>query len=308
MKKWTALLLCGILTLSLGGCAESVRSLGGKTTETEVYINADESAAPDESRVPDEKVAEEARADQSAAGGAGADMSGAAKDQTVADEAAKDQSVAEEAAKEQSGDKKDANKAGSASESAGTGAETEKMIQKIYLQEHFGYRLVLDEDWEFATDEELEEVNKQTAEAAGSDATFAKIVNAGNIMTDMIADDTVTGNSIVIKLIQIGLADVIGKEEDRNAVLADALYAEAEAAGLTNLSKMETAVRFLGETVTAIGGKGDLALSDEYTTEMWYQMISKQKGQYASVIFVTGFSEFGGDNFQEILDKFETLE
>jgi len=54
--------------------------------------------------------------------------------------------------------------------------------------------------------------------------------------------------------------------------------------------------------------KGDLALSDEYTTEMWYQMISKQKGQYASVIFVTGFSEFGGDNFQEILDKFETLE
>ena len=52
MKKWTALLLAGILTLSLGGCAESARSLGGKVTETQVYMNADESAARDESGIP----------------------------------------------------------------------------------------------------------------------------------------------------------------------------------------------------------------------------------------------------------------
>ena len=124
----------------------------------------------------------------------------------------------------------------------------------------------------------------------------------------MVANDTVTGNSIVVKLVKIGLADVVGSDEERNTILADALYAEAEAAGLTKLQKTTTEAKFLGKDVTAIGVKGDLALSDEYTTEMWYQMISKQKGQYASVIFVTGFSEFGGDNFQEILDKFETLE
>lgn len=261
MKKWTALLLAGILTLSLGGCAESARSLGGKVTETQVYMNADESAARDESGIPDEKVSEQAAKDNE-------------KDASTGD----------------------------------AGAEDEKVTQKVYLQEHFGYRLVLDEDWEFATDRELEQMNQAVVKAAEGDATFAKLAKADNVYTDMVANDTVTGNSIVVKLVKIGLADVIGSDEERNALLTDALYAEAEAAGLTKLQKTTTEAKFLGKDVTAIGVKGDLALSDEYTTEMWYQMISKQKGQYASVIFVTGFSEFGGDNFQEILDKFETLE
>ena len=261
MKKWTALLLAGILTLSLGGCAESARSLGGKVTETQVYMNADESAARDESGIPDEKVSEQAAKDQE-------------KDTSTGD----------------------------------TGEEDEKVTQKVYLQEHFGYRLVLDEDWEFATDKELEQMNQAVVKAAEGDATFAKLAKADNVYTDMVANNTVTGNSIVVKLVKIGLADVIGSDEERNALLTDALYAEAEAAGLTKLQKTTTEAKFLGKDVTAIGVKGDLALSDEYTTEMWYQMISKQKGQYASVIFVTGFSEFGGDNFQEILDKFETLE
>lgn len=155
---------------------------------------------------------------------------------------------------------------------------------------------------------ELEQMNQAVVKEAEGDATFAKLAKADNVYTDMVANDTVTGNSIVVKLVKIGLADVIGSDEERNALLTDALYAEAEAAGLTKLQKTTTEAKFLGKDVTAIGVKGDLALSDEYTTEMWYQMISKQKGQYASVIFVTGFSEFGGDNFQEILDKFETLE
>ena len=256
MKKWTALLLAGILTLSLGGCAESARSLGGKVTETQVYMNADESAARDESGIPDEKVSEQAAKDNE-------------KDASTGD----------------------------------AGAEDEKVTQKVYLQEHFGYRLVLD-----ATDRELEQMNQAVVKAAEGDATFAKLAKADNVYTDMVANNTVTGNSIVVKLVKIGLADVIGSDEERNALLTDALYAEAEAAGLTKLQKTTTEAKFLGKDVTAIGVKGDLALSDEYTTEMWYQMISKQKGQYASVIFVTGFSEFGGDNFQEILDKFETLE
>ena len=291
MKKWIALLLTGILTLSLGGCAESARSLGGKITETEVYMNADESAAADESGLSDDKVADQAAKEQEKDTSSAADQSG-----DVSSEGAGNN-------KNESADKTEA-----ANKNSAVSAETEKITQKVYLQDHFGYRVVLDEDWEFAGDKEIEQMNQAVAKEAEGDNTFAKIVNAENLYTDMVANDTVTGNSIIVKLVRIGLADVVGSDEERNEILSDALYAEAEAAGLKKIQKTSTEVKFLGEPVTAIGVKGDLKLSDEYTTEMWYQMLVKQKGTYASVIFVTGFTEFAGDNFQEILDKFETIE
>ena len=286
MKKWTAMLMCSILTLSLGGCAESARSLGGKITETEVYKNdesfSDMSGALDESKIPDEKVSEEA-----------------AKDQT-GNKKVKDQSAAEEAAKDQAGDKK-------AEDKPADESEPEKIIQKVYLQDHFGYKLTLDEDWVFATDRELKALNDALKDSAESGDTLSGLVDSDNLYTDMMASDTVTGNTIVIRLVQEGLADVIGSKEKRNEALADAMYADAEAAGLKKIEKTTRAVTFLGEPVTAIGVKGQMALSDEYSTEMWYQMIVKRKGEYASVIFVTGFTEFGGDNYQEILDCFEAI-
>lgn len=286
MKKWTALLMCSILTLSLGGCAESARSLGGKITETEVYKTdesfSDMSGALDESKIPDEKVSEEA-----------------AKDQT-GDKKVKDQSAAEEAAKDQAGDKK-------AEDKPADESEPEKIIQKVYLQDHFGYKLTLDEDWVFATDRELKALNDALKDSAESGDTLSSLVDSDNLYTDMMASDTVTGNTIVIRLVQEGLADVIGSKEKRNEALADAMYADAEAAGLEKIEKTTREVTFLGEPVTAIGVKGQMALSDEYSTEMWYQMIVKRKGEYASVIFVTGFTEFGGDNYQEILDCFEAI-
>lgn len=305
MKKWTALLVCSILTLSLGGCAESARSLGGKITETEVYKNdesfSDMSGALDESKIPDEKVSEEAAKnqagdkkvkDQSTAGEAAKDQAG--------DKKVKDQSVAEEAAKDRAGDKK-------AEDKPADESEPEKIIQKVYLQDHFGYKLTLDEDWVFANDRELKELNDALKDSGESGDTFSGLVDSDNLYTDMMASDTVTGNTIVIRLVQEGLADVIGSKEKRNEALADAMYADAEAAGLKKIEKTTREVTFLGEPVTAIGVKGQMALSDEYTTEMWYQMIVKQKGEYASVIFVTGFTEFGGDNYQEILDCFEAI-
>ena len=286
MKKWTALLMCSILTLSLGGCAESARSLGGKITETEVYKNgesfSDMSGALDESKIPDEKVSEEV-----------------AKDQT-GNKKVKDQSAAEEAAKDQAGDKK-------AEDKPADESEPEKIIQKVYLQDHFGYKLTLDEDWVFATDRELKALNDALKDSAESGDTLSSLVDSDNLYTDMMASDTVTGNTIVIRLVQEGLADVIGSKEKRNEALADAMYADAEAAGLEKIEKTTREVTFLGEPVTAIGVKGQMALSDEYSTEMWYQMIVKRKGEYASVIFVTGFTEFGGDNYQEILDCFEAI-
>lgn len=286
MKKWTALLMCSILTLSLGGCAESARSLGGKITETEVYKTdesfSDMSGALDESKIPDEKVSEEA-----------------AKDQT-GDKKVKDQSAAEEAAKDQAGDKK-------AEDKPADESEPEKIIQKVYLQDHFGYKLTLDEDWVFATDRELKALNDALKDSAESGDTLSSLVDSDNLYTDMMASDTVTGNTIVIRLVQEGLADVMGSKEKRNEALADAMYADAEAAGLEKIEKTTREVTFLGEPVTAIGVKGQMALSDEYSTEMWYQMIVKRKGEYASVIFVTGFTEFGGDNYQEILDCFEAI-
>lgn len=267
MKKWTALLMCSILTLSLGGCAESARSLGGKITETEVYKNdesfSDMSGALDESKIPDEKVSEEA-------------------------------------AKDRAGDKK-------AEDKPADESEPEKIIQKVYLQDHFGYKLTLDEDWIFATDRELKALNDALRDSAESGDTLSGLVDSDNLYTDMMASDTVTGNTIVIRLVQEGLADVIGSKEKRNEALADAMYADAEAAGLKKIEKTTREVTFLGEPVTAIGVKGQMALSDEYSTEMWYQMIVKRKGEYASVIFVTGFTEFGGDNYQEILDCFEAI-
>ena len=305
MKKWTALLVCSILTLSLGGCAESARSLGGKITETEVYKNdesfSDMSGALDESKIPDEKVSEEAAKnqdgdkkvkDQSAAGEAAKDQAG--------DKKVKDQSVAEEAAKDQAGDKK-------AEDKPADESEPEKIIQKVYLQDHFGYKLTLDEDWVFANDRELKELNDALKDSGESGDTLSGLVDSDNLYTDMMASDTVTGNTIVIRLVRENLADVVGSKEKRNDALADAMYADAEAAGLKKIEKTTREVTFLGEPVTAIGVKGQMALSDEYTTEMWYQMIVKRKGEYASVIFVTGFTEFGGDNYQEILDCFEAI-
>ena len=305
MKKWTALLVCSILTLSLGGCAESARSLGGKITETEVYKNdesfSDMSGALDESKIPDEKVSEEAAKnqagdkkvkDQSTSGEAAKDQSG--------DKKVKDQSVAEEAAKDQAGDKK-------AEDKPADESEPEKIIQKVYLQDHFGYKLTLDEDWVFANDRELKELNDALKDSGESGDTLSGLVDSDNLYTDMMASDTVTGNTIVIRLVRENLADVVGSKEKRNDALADAMYADAEAAGLKKIEKTTREVTFLGEPVTAIGVKGQLALSDEYSTEMWYQMIVKRKGVYASVIFVTGFTEFGGDNYQEILDCFEVI-
>lgn len=305
MKKWTALLMCSILTLSLGGCAESARSLGGKITETEVYKNdesfSDMSGALDESKIPDEKVSEEAAKNQAG--------DKKVKDQSTSEEAAKDQagdkkvkdqSVAEEAAKDQAGDKK-------AEDKPADESEPEKIIQKVYLQDHFGYKLTLDEDWVFANDRELKELNDALKDSGESGDTLSGLVDSDNLYTDMMASDTVTGNTIVIRLVRENLADVVGSKEKRNDALADAMYADAEAAGLKKIEKTTREVTFLGEPVTAIGVKGQLALSDEYSTEMWYQMIVKRKGVYASVIFVTGFTEFGGDNYQEILDCFEVI-
>ncbi|MDO4805146.1 MAG: hypothetical protein Q4A32_10055 [Lachnospiraceae bacterium] len=302
MNKRKMLLIAGILILSLGGCGKNAESLSGKTTQTQIY--EDESGADDASAVSDEKTSDEAKAANAQAGKAPTNKAGNAEGSKTGTDNAQVSKVP-------------TNKAGDA-EGSNTGSSQDSseapksfsdgtIVQKTYLQEYFGYRLVLDEDWEFATDKELEEQNRAVAEAAGDEAAFAKIMENGDLCTDMMASNTVTGNAVVVRLAQVGLADVLGKEEERDARLAEAVRADAEAAGLKNIETTATEATFLGKPVKAIGVKGELALSDEYSTEMWYRVVMTRKGEYASVIFVTGFTDFGGDNFQEILDKFEPL-
>lgn len=313
MKRLLALFLTGALTLSLFGCAQNAQSVSGTTTTTESSTG---------SSLASEEVKEETEETASA------EVTEAPAEEETKEEAAPEENEdkSEEAETAEEPETAEVTEAPEETETAETTEETDAAEQQAeeyaeaeekdesfvpgtisettYTQSHFGFKITLEEPWFYASDEELAAQNQIIIDAA-NDASITEAVEKGNLYVDMVASNSLNYNTIMVRIVKMGLADFFLDKEALYAAYAEAIHQDAVNTGMTDIEDVSGEVSFLGENVPYVGVKGQLAVTEDFTTEMWYNCILRQEGTFACLIFFSGFTEFGGETFEELAGRFE---
>ena len=314
MKRLLALFLTGALTLSLFGCAQNAQSVSGTTSTTE--SSAGNALASEEVKEEAEApAAEETAAEETA-------VAETAETQAESTEAAGDESQQEEAAPEEKADQpedavetEDAESADVTEEQAEDYEEAEAkdedfvpgtVRETTYTQSHFGFKVTLEEPWIYANAEELAAQNQVIIDAA-NDESVREAVEKGNLYVDMVATNSDTFNTLMVRIVKMGLADFFLEEDALYEAYAAAIHQDAVATGLTDIEDVSGEVTFLGENVRYVGVKGQFPVRDDFSTEMWYNCILRQEGTFACLIFFSGFTEFGGESFEELAARFQPV-
>lgn len=324
MKRLLALFLTGALTLSLFGCAQNAQSVSGTTTTTESAagnaLSSEEAAEEAVETAAEETAAEEPAAEETAA------------EETTVEEAAEaenteapaeEEEKQEEATPEENADQATEAEVSEAPAAVEGGEVTEEQAEDYeeaeakdeafepgtvnattYTQSHFGFKVTLEEPWVYASADELAAQNQIIIDAAGDDSV-REAVEKGNLYVDMVATNQESFNTLMVRIVKMGLADFFLDEDVLYEAYADAIHQDAVSTGLTDIEDVSGNVTFLGESVRYVGVKGQLAVTDDYSTEMWYNCILRQEGTYACLIFFSGFSEFGGETFEELAARFQ---
>ncbi len=320
MKRLVAFLLTGVLTLSLYGCAQSAQSVSGTTstsTSSSTALATDDMTEENGETEAAEAASEATAADPESAE-ASAETAAAAEGETAETEAKPDAEASEtetetaETETETSPEAENTEPAAEAAENTDAeAAETEAVTpgtvsETTYTQNHFGFQITLEEPWHFATADELAAQNQIIIDMAG-DESVTEAVEKGNLFVDMVATNEMDFNTIMVRVVKLGLADFFQEEDDLYDVYSQSIHADAEATGMTDIEDVSGKVRFLGEDVRFVGVKGQLEVTEGFSTEMWYNCLLRQEGNFACLIFISGFSDFGGESFEELAARFEPV-
>lgn len=336
MKRLVAFLLTGVLTLSLYGCAQNAQSVSGTTSTSSSTALATDDMTEETGETEAAEAASEATAADPESAEASAETAAAAEGETAEAEAKPEAEAGETETEAAEAEAKPEAEAGetetetaeteteTSSETENTepaaevaentdaeAAETEAVTpgtvsETTYTQNHFGFQITLEEPWHFATADELAAQNQIIIDMAG-DESVTEAVEKGNLFVDMVATNEMDFNTIMVRVVKLGLADFFQEEDDLYDVYSQSIHADAEATGMTDIEDVSGKVRFLGEDVRFVGVKGQLEVTEGFSTEMWYNCLLRQEGNFACLIFISGFSDFGGESFEELAARFEPV-
>lgn len=168
----------------------------------------------------------------------------------------------------------------------------------VYKSEFIGIGCEVDATWTLYDDAQIRELNQLTMDAM-SDEYAAALENA-QIVYDMYAMDTTTGNSINVNLENLGLL--------YGATLSEADYVDLSltsikdalgSMGMENITAQATTVTMAGKERSAIQVQGSMAGISLYET-----VVCIKCGSYMACITV---ATMGSDQTADLLAKFYAL-
>ena len=236
LKKWTALVLAGIMTFSVSACGSGA---GHGTVETKSGSSKTESAAG--SMV------------------ASAEM------------------TAEESA-EAKAEKEDENF--STGEVSGT----------TYKQEFFKIQLTRDTPWVFESEEELQAQNQAIVDASDDDEV-KDAVEKGNLYVDMTVANQETGETTMVRILKVGLADMLASDSDLAETMKKSLIEDLNATdGVSGGAGTVEDTTFLGKSVPSAHVTGVLNYSGQ-EFDVFERCVIVRKGTFVAVVIATALIE-----------------
>ena len=232
LKKWTALVLAGIMTLSVSACGSGA---GHGTVETKSGSSKTESTA-------------------AASQGSG-------------------EMTAEESA-EAKAEKEDENF--STGEVSGT----------TYRQDFFKIQLTRDTPWVFETEEELQAQNQAIVDAS-DDTEVKDAVEKGNLYVDMTVSNQETGETTMVRILKVGLADMLASDSDLAETMKQSLIEDLNSTdGVSGGTGTVEDTTFLGKSVPSAHVTGVLNYGgNEF--DVFERCVIVRKGTFVAVVIAT---------------------
>lgn len=199
---------------------------------------------------------------------------------------------------------KDGGASGSVTQTSEPSPEPEEEVEPgnlvggRYENEFLGIGCELDDNWVYATQEELAEMIGQTAEMF--DEESAEQLKKADMFYDMLAasEDGLVSINVVIQNLGV-LYGAVLSEEEYVELSTENLEAQLGSAGFTDISWEQITPDFAGQQRTGLHISSKIQGNDYYTTQVYIKA-----GSYMAVI---SFSSFAEDIGEELMANFFAL-
>lgn len=167
-----------------------------------------------------------------------------------------------------------------------------------YESKFIGIGFNLPSGWTFYTDEQIREMNNITGDMMGD--KYAEQIKKADIIYDMMAIQTTTGNSVNINLEKASaLGATITSEETYVKNGMSSVKQALESMGATNVTAKQTKVKLAGESLHAI----ELSMKINGVA-LYEKVICKKVGNYFACITV---GTTGSDQTESVISQFYSL-
>lgn len=184
-------------------------------------------------------------------------------------------------------------------EDAGNSTETVDIslghsANNTYENSFTGIGCKLDDSWTFLTDEQIQSVNKITADLAGEE--FKKALENASVLYDMMATQSETSNSLNVTFEKLPILYYTMSGEQYAELGMDKLSKSLQNMGFQNLNLEISKTKFLGEDTACVKVFGT------YEERALYEILVPVNCHGYMVLY--SISSIGTDETEKILESF----
>ena len=155
-----------------------------------------------------------------------------------------------------------------------------------YRQEFFKIQLTKDDPWVFETEEELQAQNQAIIDAS-DDAEVRDAVEKGNLYVDMTAYNQETGETTMVRIQKVSLADMLTSDTEIAETMRKSLIEDLNGTeGVSGGKGVVEDTTFLGKSVLSAHVTGVLSYGDQ-EIDVFERCVFVRKGTFIAVVIST---------------------
>lgn len=155
-----------------------------------------------------------------------------------------------------------------------------------YRQDFFKIQLTRDTPWVFETEEELQAQNQAIVDAS-DDKEVKDAVEKGNLYVDMTVSNQETGETTMVRILKVGLADMLASDSDLAETMKQSLIEDLNSTdGVSGGTGTVEDTTFLGKSVPSAHVTGVLNYGgNEF--DVFERCVIVRKGTFVAVVIAT---------------------
>lgn len=155
-----------------------------------------------------------------------------------------------------------------------------------YRQDFFKIQLTRDTPWVFETEEELQAQNQAIVDAS-DDKEVKDAVDKGNLYVDMTVSNQETGETTMVRILKVGLADMLASDSDLAETMKQSLIEDLNSTdGVSGGTGTVEDTTFLGKSVPSAHVTGVLNYGgNEF--DVFERCVIVRKGTFVAVVIAT---------------------
>ena len=155
-----------------------------------------------------------------------------------------------------------------------------------YRQDFFKIQLTRDTPWVFETEEELQAQNQAIVDAS-DDKEVKDAVDKGNLYVDMTVSNQETGETTMVRILKVGLADMLASDSDLAETMKQSLIEDLNSTdGVTGGTGTVEDTTFLGKSVPSAHVTGVLNYGGS-EFDVFERCVIVRKGTFVAVVIAT---------------------